>query len=81
MDGRKTVGVPRGIGETTVKIAFLEIKNGLFAVWYIFGEEVVEIVRLQRKENTTTISYTGCEDEIEEEPSETPFSLGCRWRD
>lgn len=58
VDRRKTVAVSRGIGEPTVKVAFLKIKNRFFTVGYVFGEKVVEVVRLQGKENTTTVSYT-----------------------
>lgn len=69
----------RGIRETTVEVTLFKVENTFLAVGNILGEEIVEVVRLQRQEDTTAIGKTRCQDQVQEESTEAA-GLGCRRR-
>lgn len=72
----------QGIGEAAVEVALLEVKNRFLTVGNVLGEEIVEVVELQGQEDAATIGKAGCEDQINQEPTETTGFAGssCRRR-
>lgn len=73
--------MPCGIGESAVEIAFFKVQYDFFPKRNIFGEEIMEVVELQSKENTGTVCKTGGEEEIEKESPKTAcFPWGRRLR-
>ncbi|KAJ5824194.1 hypothetical protein N7447_006534 [Penicillium robsamsonii] len=67
----REVLVSQGIGEAAVEVALLEVKNAFFTVGNVLGEEIMEVVKLQGQEDAATIGKAGCEDQINQEPTET----------
>lgn len=71
------VGVSGGIGESSVEITLLEVKNTLFTVRHVLCKKVVEVVGLESQEDATTISDTGGQDQVKQESTESA-ALGRR---
>ena len=67
-------------GETLAELALLEVCNGVLAKGYVFGEEVVEVVRDERVVDTTSETKGRQQEESGQEASETTTAsgLGCR---
>lgn len=66
--------------ETTVEVPLFEVQNGLFAVGNILGEEIVEVVELQGKEDTTRVGESGGQDRIQNKPAEASWLRPTRRR-
>ena len=73
---RPVLALDRARRETLAELALFEVGHGILAARNVLGEEVVEVVALERVVDTTRVAQRRQNDEGQEEAAETAFGLG-----
>lgn len=73
---RPVLVLNRARGEAPAELALLEVGHGIFAAGDVLGEEVVEVVAVERVVDTASVAESREDDQSQEETAETTLGFG-----